>query len=57
MAHLLLIEDDAAIRTNLLRALRDRGHAVAASHTAMDGLGMLARSMTADPRRARLSPS
>ncbi|WP_067498219.1 response regulator transcription factor [Actinoplanes sp. TFC3] len=38
MAHLLLIEDDAAIRTNLLRALRERGHAVAASHTAMDGL-------------------
>ncbi|GAB1646056.1 response regulator transcription factor [Krasilnikovia sp. MM14-A1259] len=38
MAHLLLIEDDAAIRTSLLRALRDRGHAVAASHTAMDGL-------------------
>ncbi|MET8153836.1 response regulator transcription factor [Actinoplanes sp. NPDC049668] len=38
MAHLLLIEDDSAIRTNLLRALRERGHAVAASHTAMDGL-------------------
>ncbi|BCJ51012.1 DNA-binding response regulator [Actinoplanes sp. NBRC 14428] len=38
MAHLLLIEDDAAIRTTLLRALRERGHAVAASHTAMDGL-------------------
>ena len=38
MAHLLLIEDDVAIRTNLLRALRERGHAVAASHTAMDGL-------------------
>jgi DNA-binding response OmpR family regulator len=38
VAHLLLIEDDAAIRTNLLRALRERGHAVAASHTAMDGL-------------------
>lgn len=38
MAHLLLIEDDAAIRTNLLKALRERGHAVAASHTAMDGL-------------------
>jgi DNA-binding response OmpR family regulator len=34
----LLIEDDLAIRTTLLRALRDRGHAVAASHTAMDGL-------------------
>jgi two-component system KDP operon response regulator KdpE len=38
VAHLLLIEDDPAIRTNLLRALRERGHAVAASHTAMDGL-------------------
>ncbi|GID94094.1 response regulator transcription factor [Amorphoplanes digitatis] len=38
MAHLLLIEDDSAIRTNLLRALRERGHAVAASHTAMAGL-------------------
>jgi two-component system, OmpR family, KDP operon response regulator KdpE len=38
VAHLLLIEDDAAIRTNLLRALRERGHAVASSPTAMDGL-------------------
>jgi DNA-binding response OmpR family regulator len=38
VAHLLLIEDDVAIRTTLLRALRERGHAVAASHTAMDGL-------------------
>ena len=38
MAHLLLIEDDSAIRTTLLRSLRERGHAVAASHTAMDGL-------------------
>jgi DNA-binding response OmpR family regulator len=38
VAHLLLIEDDSAIRTTLLRALRERGHAVAASHTAMDGL-------------------
>ena len=38
MAHLLLIEDDPAIRTGLLRALRERGHAVAASPTAMDGL-------------------
>ena len=38
MAHLLLVEDDAAIRTSLLRALRDRGHAVASAHTAMDGL-------------------
>jgi two-component system KDP operon response regulator KdpE len=38
VAHLLLIEDDSAIRTTLLRSLRERGHAVAASHTAMDGL-------------------
>ena len=38
VAHLLLIEDDSAIRTTLLRALRERGHAVAASHTAMSGL-------------------
>ncbi|HEY0000817.1 MAG TPA: response regulator transcription factor [Actinoplanes sp.] len=38
MATLLLIEDDPAIRTTLLRALRERGHAVAASTTAMDGL-------------------
>jgi DNA-binding response OmpR family regulator len=38
VAHLLLIEDDPAIRTTLLRSLRERGHAVAASHTAMDGL-------------------
>ena len=38
MAHLLLIEDDSAIRTSLLQALRERGHAVAASHTAMAGL-------------------
>jgi two-component system KDP operon response regulator KdpE len=38
VARLLLIEDDPAIRNTLLRALRDRGHAVAASPTAMDGL-------------------
>lgn len=38
MARLLLIEDDPAIRAPLLRALRDRGHAVAAAHTAMSGL-------------------
>ncbi|MDG4832075.1 response regulator transcription factor [Solwaraspora sp. WMMD1047] len=38
MARLLLIEDDPAIRTPLLRALRERGHAVAAAHTAMAGL-------------------
>ncbi|GAA4588139.1 DNA-binding response OmpR family regulator [Actinoplanes octamycinicus] len=38
MARLLLIEDDPAIRNTLLRALRERGHAVAASPAAMDGL-------------------
>lgn len=38
MARLLLIEDDVAIRTPLIRALRDRGHAVAAANTAMAGL-------------------
>ncbi|MFF5076978.1 response regulator transcription factor [Actinoplanes sp. NPDC000266] len=38
MARLLLIEDDPAIRSTLLRALRERGHAVAASPTAMEGL-------------------
>ncbi|BCB73938.1 response regulator transcription factor [Phytohabitans flavus] len=38
MARLLLVEDDLAIRTPLIRALRERGHAVAAAHTAMDGL-------------------
>ncbi|SDZ08521.1 DNA-binding response regulator, OmpR family, contains REC and winged-helix (wHTH) domain [Micromonospora pattaloongensis] len=38
MPRLLLIEDDLAIRTPLIRALRERGHAVAAAHTAMSGL-------------------
>ncbi|TDC32552.1 response regulator transcription factor [Micromonospora sp. 15K316] len=38
MARLLLIEDDLAIRTPLIRALRERGHAVAAASTAMTGL-------------------
>ncbi|GAB2950749.1 response regulator transcription factor [Micromonospora polyrhachis] len=38
MARLLLIEDDPAIRTPLIRALKDRGHAVATAYTAMSGL-------------------
>jgi DNA-binding response OmpR family regulator len=38
VARLLLVEDDVAIRTMLLRALRDRGHAVAVTETAMNGL-------------------
>lgn len=38
MASVLLIEDDVAIRTALTRGLRERGHAVSSSATAMDGL-------------------
>jgi two-component system, OmpR family, KDP operon response regulator KdpE len=38
VARLLLIEDDPAIRTPLIRALRERGHAVAAAYAAMSGL-------------------
>lgn len=38
VARLLLIEDDPAIRVPLVRALHERGHAVAAEHTAMRGL-------------------
>jgi DNA-binding response OmpR family regulator len=38
VVRLLLIEDDPTIRMPLIRALRERGHAVAAAHTAMGGL-------------------
>ncbi|MFS8204259.1 response regulator transcription factor [Streptomyces sp. CWNU-52B] len=38
MVHLLIVEDDPTIRTPLIRALSERGHAVAAAHTAMGGL-------------------
>lgn len=38
MAHILLVEDDATIRTALSRALGERGHAVASTSTAMAGL-------------------
>jgi two-component system, OmpR family, KDP operon response regulator KdpE len=38
VSRLLLIEDDIAIRTPLLRALRERGHAVAAVGTALEGV-------------------
>ena len=38
MAQLLLVEDDAAIRGALIRALTERGHAVASSPGAMDAL-------------------
>ncbi|MCM4076063.1 response regulator transcription factor [Paractinoplanes hotanensis] len=38
MARLLLIEDDATIRTPLMRTLKERGHAVASVATAMAGV-------------------
>jgi DNA-binding response OmpR family regulator len=38
MPKVLVVEDDATIRTALMRALTDRGYAVAAAHTAMGGL-------------------
>jgi len=45
VAHLLLIEDDAAIRTALIRALTNRGHAVDSAPDAMSGL----QQLVADP--------
>jgi DNA-binding response OmpR family regulator len=38
VAHLLVVEDDERIRSALIRALRDRGHAVTSAATALDGL-------------------
>ena len=38
VAQLLLVEDDAAIRGALIRALTDRGHAVASTASAMEAL-------------------
>jgi two-component system, OmpR family, KDP operon response regulator KdpE len=38
VAQLLVIEDDERIRTALIRALRDRGHAVTSAATALTGL-------------------
>ena len=38
MAQVLLIEDDAKIRTALIRSLTERGHAVASTGTGADGL-------------------
>jgi DNA-binding response OmpR family regulator len=40
VAQLLLVEDDATIRTALIRALTERGHAVESAGTGMDGLSM-----------------
>jgi two-component system KDP operon response regulator KdpE len=38
VAQLLIVEDDVAIRTSLIRALGERGHAVTSAPTAMAGL-------------------
>jgi DNA-binding response OmpR family regulator len=38
MPKVLIVEDDPTIRTAVMRALTDRGYAVAAAHTAMSGL-------------------
>ncbi|MEV7008025.1 response regulator transcription factor [Streptosporangium sp. NPDC051022] len=40
MAQLLLVEDDAAVRSALMRALTERGHAVTSAVTGMSGLRM-----------------
>ncbi len=41
MAHVLLIEDDAGIRTSVVRALHGRGHAVDSAGTGLDGLQVM----------------
>ena len=38
MPKVLIVEDDPTIRTAVMRALSDKGYAVAAAHTAMSGL-------------------
>ena len=38
VAHVLVIEDDPAIRSSLVRSLTDRGHAVSSAPAAMAGL-------------------
>ena len=44
MAQLLLVEDDAAIRGALIRALTERGHAVSSAPTAMQALQLVVDS-------------
>jgi two-component system KDP operon response regulator KdpE len=44
VAQLLLVEDDAAIRSALIRTLTERGHAVTSMATAMSGLQHLLAS-------------
>jgi two-component system, OmpR family, KDP operon response regulator KdpE len=44
MAQLLLVEDDAAIRGALIRALNERGHAVLSTPTALEALQLVVDS-------------
>jgi DNA-binding response OmpR family regulator len=44
MAQLLLVEDDAAIRGGLIRALTERGHAVSSTPSAMEALQFIVGS-------------
>ena len=44
MAQLLLVEDDAAIRSALIRTLTEHGHAVTSMPTAMTALQQLLES-------------
>jgi DNA-binding response OmpR family regulator len=43
MAEILLIEDDVTIRTALTRGLRELGHVISSSPTALDGLRLAVR--------------
>lgn len=38
VAHVLVIEDDPAIRSSLIRSLTERGHAVTSARSGLDGL-------------------
>jgi DNA-binding response OmpR family regulator len=40
VAHVLIVEDDARIRSLLMKSLTERGHAVASATTGMEGLTM-----------------
>jgi DNA-binding response OmpR family regulator len=41
MPKVLIVEDDVTIRTAVMRALTDRGYAVATAHTALSGLQLV----------------
>ena len=51
MPHLLVVEDDERVRSAVIRALRDRGHAVSSAGTALEGL----RAAVEDAKKAELT--